>query len=151
MRDYKRLAQVERAFRCLKGIDLRVRPVFHRTEDHVRAHVFLCMLAYYVEWTMRRALAPILFADEELDQDRRTRDPVAPATPSDSVKAKKRARVTADGEPVHSFETLLADLATQARVRYRVQGGPPEAVFEQLCPPTPSQQRAFALLGMAPL
>jgi len=151
VRDYKRLAQVERAFRCLKGIDLRVQPIFHRTEDHVRAHIFLCMLAYYVEWAMRRALAPILFADEALEEDRRTRDPVAPAKASDAVKRKKQARVTDEGELVHSFETLLADLATQARVRYRVAGGPPEAVFDQLCPPTPSQQRAFALLGMAPL
>jgi len=148
VRDYKRLAQVERAFRCIKGIDLRVQPIFHRTEDHVRAHVFLCMLAYYVEWTMRRALASITFTDEELDDDRRTRDPVAPAAPSKSVKAKKHSLTTPDNLPVHSFETLLADLATQARVRYRVPGGPPEAVFEQLCPPTALQQRAFELLGM---
>jgi transposase len=148
VRDYKRLAQVERAFRCIKGIDLRVQPIFHRTEDHVRAHVFLCMLAYYVEWAMRRSLASLTFTDEELDADRRTRDPVAPAMPSKSVKAKKRIQATPDDLPVHSFETLLADLATQARVRYRVPGGPPEAVFDQLCPPTPLQQRAFELLGL---
>ena len=150
VRGYKGLSQVERAFRCMKGIDLRVRPVFLRTKDHVRAHFFLCMLAYYVEWHMRRALAPLLFADEEVPDARRTRDPVAPAVGSESVKTKKRTRVTADSEhlPVHSFETLLADLSTQARVRYRVAGGPPEAVFEQLCPPTPLQARAFRLLDL---
>lgn len=150
VRGYKGLSQVERAFRCIKGIDLRVRPIFLRTEEHVRAHFFLCMLAYYVEWHMRRALAPILFEDEELDGARRTRDPVAPAAASESVKTKKRSRVTADEEhlPTHSFETLLADLATQARVRYRVAGGPPEAAFDQLCPPTPLQMRAFRLLDV---
>jgi len=150
VRGYKGLSQVERAFRCMKGIDLRARPVFLRTEDHVRAHFLLCMLAYYVEWHMRRALAPILFEDVDVVSARRTRDPVAPAAPSESVKAKKRTRVTADEEhlAVHSFETLLADLATQARVTYRVAGGPPEAVFDQLCPPTPLQARAFRLLDV---
>jgi transposase len=86
VRGYKGLGQVERAFRCLKGIDLRIRPIFHRTEDHVRAHVFLCLLAYYVEWHLRAAWAELLFEDEELPQARNERDPVAPAEPSPSVK-----------------------------------------------------------------
>src|SRR5450756_1927779 len=81
VRHYKGLARVERAFRCLKGIDLRVRPIHHRTEAHVRAHIFLCLLAYYVEWHLRQAWAPLMFADEALETDRQTRDPVAPATP----------------------------------------------------------------------
>ena len=89
VRRYKSLAQVERAFRSLKGMDLRIRPIHHRTEDHVRAHILLCMLAYYVEWHMRRALAPLLFDDEELRQDRPRRDPVAPAESSASAQAKK--------------------------------------------------------------
>jgi transposase len=107
VRHYKALAQVERAFRTLKGVDLRVRPIFHRTEDHVRAHVFLCMLAYYVEWHMRRALAPLLFDDEELPEIRPRRHPVAPAQASPSAKRKKATHLTPDGLPVQSFQTLL--------------------------------------------
>jgi hypothetical protein len=87
VRTYKRLAVVERAFRCLKGSELRVRPIHHRTATRVRAHFFLCLLAYYVEWHMREALRPLLFDDEHLDQDRRTRDPVAPARSSPSAPA----------------------------------------------------------------
>lgn len=146
VRGYKLLSEVETAFRCLKGVDLRVRPIFHRTEDHVRAHFFLCMLAYYVEWHMRRALAPVLFEDESLSEDRSRRDPVAQAEPSVAVKAKKKRRKTEDGQPVHSFGTLLVALATQARVTYRI--GDSEATFEQLTSPTPLQQRAFDLLGV---
>ena len=89
VRTYKRLALVERVFRCLKGIDLRVRPIHHRTATRVRAHFFLCLLAYYVEWHMREALRPLLFDDEQLEQDRQTRDPVAPARSSPSAKRKK--------------------------------------------------------------
>ena len=108
VRKYKSLAIVERAFRCLKGVDLLVRPIHHRTEDHVRAHVFLCMLAYYVEWHMRQALAPLLFHDEELDLDRARRDPVAPAQPS-KASAARSAPASPGGLPLHSFQTLLAD------------------------------------------
>jgi len=146
VRSYKSLGQVEQAFRCLKGMDLRVRPVFLRDEGHVRAHFSLCMLAYYVDWHMRRALAPLLFEDESLPEDRARRDAVAKAEPSAGVKAKKRRKKTPDGLPVHSFDTLLADLATQARVTYRVGGT--KATFEQLTSPTPLQQRAFDLLGV---
>jgi len=146
VRSYKRLAEVEQSFRCLKGIDLRVQPVFHRTEDHVRAHFFLCMLAYYVEWHMRRALAPLLFEDETVPMSRDVRDPVAKPTPSDSVKAKKKRRATPEGLPVHSFDTLLVELATQVRTTYRVGNG--DATFNQLTKPAPLHQRAFDLLGM---
>ncbi len=107
VRSYKNLTQVERAFRSLKGIDLLVRPIWHHTEDHVRSHIFICMLAYYVEWHMRKALAPLLFDDEELDENRKTRDPVKPAKPSVSAKEKKGQKLTSEGFVVHSFDTLL--------------------------------------------
>ena len=146
VRHYKSLAHVERAFRCLKGIDLRVRPIYLRTPDHVRAHIFLCLLAYYVEWHMRQALAPLLFADEELDQDRRRRDPVAPASSSVSAKRKKFERQTSDGLPVHSFDTLLQSLATRTRNTCQIKSS--GQTFQQLTPATPLQQRAFQLLGL---
>ena len=116
VRQYKSLAHVERAFRCLKGIDVRVRPIYHRTDAHVRAHIFLCMLAYYVEWHLRRVWAPLLFADETLPQDRQTRDPVAPAHPSAAARQKKVQRQTPDGLPIHSFDTLLTDQIGRAHV-----------------------------------
>lgn len=148
VRHYKSLSQVERAFRCLKGIDLRVRPIRHHTEDHVRAHIFLCLLAYYVEWHMRQALAPLLFADEELEQNRQKRDPVAPAQPSASVKSKKAVRLTDDGLPVHSFDSLLRALSTRCRNTCRVKGGTSETSFQQVTELSPLQARAFELLGL---
>jgi transposase len=149
VRKYKSLAQVERAFRCLKGIDLLVRPIRHRTEDHVRAHVFLCMLAYYVEWHMRKALRPILFEDDELAEDRKRRDPIAPAKPSDSVLKKKRERVTADGLPVHSFETLLIELGTRCRNSCKVKSDRSGPTFTQITIPNALQARAYELLGLS--
>ena len=148
VRYYKGLARVERAFRCLKGIDLRVRPIHHRTADHVRAHIFLCVLAYYVEWHLRQAWAPLLFADETLDADRQTRDPVAPATPSPAARRKKVERQTADGLPLHSFDTLLATLATRCAHTCRLRSDPAGAPLRQLTPPSPLQARALALLGL---
>lgn len=148
VRSYKQLADVERAFRCLKGIDLRIRPIYHRTEDHVRAHFFLCMLAYYVEWHMRRALAPILFHDEERIQLRQQRDPVAPAQISSAAKTKKVRHHTADDLPVHSFDTLLQDLSTRSRIRCSLKSDPKSPSFEQITRITPLQQRAFDLLGL---
>src|SRR5277367_962722 len=103
VRSYKRLSLVEQLFRCLKGIDLLVRPIYHRIESRVRAHVLICMLAYYVEWHLRRAWRSLLFADEELDRDRQERDPVAPAKPSASARRKKSTHETAGGLPLHSF------------------------------------------------
>ncbi|HUI42210.1 MAG TPA: hypothetical protein VL523_09585 [Terriglobia bacterium] len=104
----RRLAEVEPAFGCLKGIDLLVRPIRHRTEQRVPAHIFLCLLAYDVEWHLRRAWAPLLFEDEERVEKRKRRGPILPAQPSASAQAKKRSHQTADGFPVHSFETLLS-------------------------------------------
>ncbi len=148
VRSYKRLEQVESAIRCIKGIDLLVRPIHHRTEDHVRAHIFLCMLAYYVEYHMRKALASLLFDDEELDERRKKRDPVKPAKPSVSAKRKKRVRLTPDGLEIHSFQTLLAELATRSRNRCRVKTDPTGPIFYELTEPTPLQKRAFQLLGL---
>jgi len=148
VRSYKRLEQVERAIRCLKGIDLLVRPIHHRTEDHVRAHIFLCMLAYYVEYHMRKALAPLLFEDEKLDERRMRRDPVKPAQPSASAKRKKTARLTPEGFAIHSFQTLLAQLATRSRNRCRITSDPTGLTFYQLSEPTPLQKHAFGLLGL---
>jgi len=150
VRTYKSLAHVERAFRCFKGVDLRVRPIWHRTEARVPAHIFLCMLAYYVEWQMRRALAPILFEDEDLPAARAQRDPVLPATCSPAAPQKKRTHRTPDGLPVHSFQSLLEDLATRCRntVRLKHDAG---VTFTQVPPPTPVQHRAYELLGLLPV
>lgn len=148
VRMYKNLAMVERVFRCLKGIDLRVRPIHHRTEPRVRAHFFLCLLAYYVEWHLREALRPLLFEDEQLPQARQTRDPVAPAQPSPSVKRKKAVRRTEDGLPVHSFDTLLATLGTRCRTTCRMTADPTAPRFQQLTEPTSLQARAMELLQL---
>jgi transposase len=151
VRTYKSLSQVERAFRCLKGIDVLVRPIRHRTEARVPAHIFLCVLAYYVEWHMRRALAPMLFEDEDLPADRPRRDPVLPAQPSASAKAKKATHTTPDGLPVHSFESLIAELASRARNTYRLKSDDSQLTFKQIPAPTPSQRRAYELLGLLPV
>jgi transposase len=152
VRSYKSLSQVERAFRCLKGIfDVLVRPIRHRTEDRVPAHFFLCLLAYYVEWHMRRALAPILFEDEELLGNRKRRDPILPAKPSESVKQKRATHKTSDGLPVHSFETLMAELATRGRVTYKLKSEDLDLRIKQLPDLTPIQVRAHELLGLLPV
>jgi len=148
VRRYKSLAQVERAFRTMKGIDLRVRPIFHRTPDHVRAHILLCLLAYYVEWHMRRKLAPLLFDDEQLPEDRQHRDPVAPAKPSAAAQQKRRTRQTEDGFPIHSFSTLLEALGTRCRNTCHTNSGGPASSFQMLTQATPLQARAFQLLGL---
>ena len=148
VRGYKNLTQVERAFRSLKGIDLMVRPIWHHTEDHVRAHILLCMLAYYVEWHMRKALAPLLFDDEELGENRKKRDPVKPAKPSSSAKKKKTLRLTPDGLVVQSFDTLLEELGTRCRNRCRIKSDPKGSTFYQLSEMTPLQKKAFQLLGL---
>jgi hypothetical protein len=146
VRQYKGLAHVERAFRCLKGLDVRVRPIFHRTADHVRAHIFLCLLAYYVEWHLRRVWAPLLFEDETLPADRQTRDPVTPAQPSLAARQKKLRRVTPEGLPVQSFTTLLTALGTRCEVTCRFRAHPTAAPTRQWTPPTPLQAQALALL-----
>lgn len=154
VRSYKDLARVEQAFRCLKGIDLRVRPIRHRTEDHVRAHIFLCVLAYYVEWHLRQAWMELLFQDEELDEARPRRDPVAPARPSASAQKKKRERTTRDGLPIQSWDTLLAHLATRTRndCRFRSpEDGKRSPMVQQVTEPTPLQARAMELLETYPV
>jgi hypothetical protein len=129
VRWYKRLGLVEQAFRCLKGIDLLVRPIHHRTAARVRAQVLLCLLAYYVEWHLRQVWQPLLFEDEELAVDRRQRDPVAPARASESARRKKKTHVTSGGLPVHSFRTLLAHLGTRCRNTCVVAGDPSRTSF----------------------
>ena len=148
VRAYKSLEQVEQAFRCLKGIDLRIRPIHHRTENHVNAHVFLCLLAYYVEWHMRKALGSLLFADDELDRTRWTRDPVAPAHPSVSAQKKKQTRRTPEGLPVHSFHTLLRELGTRCKNNGQLGTGKTAVLFEKYTKPSPLQIQAFKLLGL---
>jgi transposase len=146
VRTYKRLSDVERAFRSLKTIDLRVRPIRHRLAERVRSHIFLCMLAYYVEWHMREAWRPLLFADED-QAAKQTRDPVAPAKRSAAALRKVHTKVLDDGTPVHSFPTLLKDLSRIVRNVCRQRGAEPEApTFEIVTTPTPTQQRAYDLL-----
>ena len=145
---YKSLSGVERAFRSLKTVDLHVRPIHHRLPDRVRAHILLCMLAYYVEWHMRQRLLPILFDDDEkLPAQAARKSVVAPAQRSASAKLKALTKHTSQGAPVHSFQTLLGDLATIAKNRIQ----PTDksiAAFHMLTQPTAIQQRAFDLLGV---
>jgi len=148
VRNYKRLAQVEQGFRTLKGIDLLVRPIHHRVPPRVRAHFLLCLLAYYVEWELRRAWAELLFADEDLATARNERDPVKPAEASPSAKAKKKTKRNEAGDPVHSFRTLLAELATQTRNTHVIAGSEEQGSFTQVTEPTALQAKAFALLGL---
>jgi transposase len=151
VRSYKSLAEVERAFRCLKGIDLLVRPIRHRSQERVPAHIFLCLLAYYVEWHLRQAWAPLLFEDEERREERKRRDPILPAKPSASAQAKKRSHQTREGFPVQSFQTLLANLASRARVTYEFKAGEVKVHCQQVPEPTPLQARAYELIRMFPV
>jgi transposase len=147
VRNYKNLSQVERAFRSFKSIDLEVRPIWHRLEDRVKAHIFLCMLAYYVKWHMMEAWRPLLFADED-QAAKATRDPVKPARRSQSALDKIRSKKLATGEPVHSFSTLMATLATIVRnVCRQKQGAPIGGTFTMDTLPTAEQQRAYDLLA----
>jgi len=146
VRSYKSLSDVERAFRCLKSIDLLVRPIRHRLEDRVRAHIFLCMLSYYVEWHMLEAWRPLLFADEDR-KAKAKRDPVAPAKRSDEALRKVATHTLEDGTPAHSFRTLLKELACIVRnICHRVGADPSEPTFLMTTTPNPRQARALALL-----
>ena len=143
---YKRLSDVERAFRSLKSVDLKIRPIYHHLADRVRAHVSLCMLSYYVEWHMRRALAPMLFDDDDPQAAEVARTSiVTPAQRSPKAKSKDLFKRTEDGMPVHSFQTLLKDLATLTSNQVRVG----EQTFQMLATPTPVQQRALQLLQVS--
>jgi transposase len=146
VRSYKRLALVEQAFRCLKGIDLLVRPIHHRTAERVRAHILLCLLAYYVEWHLRQAWEPLLFEDEELAVDRPRRDPVAPAHASASARLKKKTHVTSGGLPVQSFRTLLAHLGTRCRNTCVMTADPHQTTFCQVTEADALQAEALRLL-----
>jgi transposase len=145
---YKSLSGVERAFRSLKTVDLHVRPIHHRLPDRVRAHILLCMLAYYVEWHMRQSLAPMLFDDHDKPQAQAARTSiVAPARRSDAARRKAATRETDEGLKVHSFQTLLRDLATIVKNRIRPKDEKIPA-FDMLTTPTRLQQQAFDLLGV---
>ena len=148
VRSYKSLALVERAFRCIKTVDLHVRPVYHWLADRVRAHVFLCMLAYYLEWHMRQGLAPMLFDDtDKTEAEAQRRSVVAQAQRSKAAVKKQTTGLTADGLPVHSFRSLLVDLATLARNTITT-AITPHYPLTVLTRPTPIQQKAFDLLGV---
>jgi transposase len=143
---YKRLSDVERAFRSMKSMDLKIRPIYHYLADRVKAHIFLCMLSYYVEWHMRQALAPILFDDDDPQAAETARKSiVAPAERSPKAKNKDFSKQTDDGLPVHSFRTLLKDLATLTRNEVRIG----EQTLHMLATPTPVQQRALELLKVS--
>lgn len=148
VRSYKQLSNVERAFRCLKTVDLKVRPIHHRLADRVRAHVFLCMLAYYIEWHMRRKLASLLFEDHDKEAAQARRESlVQPAQRSESAERKAGTKHTDDGLAVHSFRSLLADLATLTLNQIQ-PGNASSPSFHKLTNPTPIQKKSFSLLGI---
>jgi hypothetical protein len=146
VRNYKALANVERAFRSLKTVDLKVRPIHHRTADRVRAHILLCMLAYYVEWHMREAWRKLMFADTDLAA-KATRDPVAPAQRSQQAQEKVASHTVDDGTPAHSFATLMAELGSLVRNTCRTPGAGPEApTFDIVTTPNATQRHALDLI-----
>ncbi|MHB8414614.1 MAG: IS1634 family transposase [Acidiferrobacteraceae bacterium] len=145
VRHYKSLSQVERAFRSLKTVDLKVRPIHHRLADRVRAHIFLCLLAYYVEWHLKEAWRELLFADED-QAAKATRDPVAPAQRSAGAKAKVARKRHEDGTPIHSFQTLLTELATIVRNTCRTSVEADAPTFTVTTQPNPLQKRAMDLI-----
>ncbi len=146
VRSYKNLEQVERAFRTFKGPELEIRPIHHHLTERVHAHVFLCMLAYYLTWHLRHSWAPLLFKDEQ-PPDRP--DPVAKATRSPAAQRKARTKRTSAGDPVHSYKSLLAELSTLTRNTIRLPGT--TATFHKLAQPTTTQAQALDLAEHAPL
>ncbi|NJK66572.1 MAG: IS1634 family transposase [Microcoleus sp. CSU_2_2] len=149
VRAYKSLSQVEQAFRSFKTVDLKVRPIYHRLGDRVKAHVFLCMLAYYVEWQMRSLLAPMLFDEDDWKSAHLQQTSVVKAAKSDRTRAKARTKRTADNLPVHSFQTLLADLGTIAHNEILATMEGASWVFDKITQPTIVQQKALDLLGVS--
>jgi len=146
VRSYKGLSQVEQAFRSLKTLDLKIRPIYHHLEGRVRAHIFLCMLAYYVEWHMKEAWRGLLFSDEE-QEAKLIRDPVAPAKRSAQALKKIHSKTLDDGTRIHSFHTLLTDLATIVRNTCHRKAGAGEPSFTMTTTPSANQKRALELLG----
>ena len=155
VRGYKNLCRIEQAFRCIKTVDLMVRPIRHRKEQRVRAHLFLCMLAWYVEWHMRDALASVLFADEHLRDEER--DPVLPSVITEAGKKKKKTKKNEDGYDLHSFSTLLDTMGTICRNRREAGGelkeklGGEGEVFYEYTRPDEFQSRVFELMDLYPL
>jgi len=150
LRAYKSLAQVEQAFRSYKTVDLKVRPIYHRLEQRVKAHVFLCMLAYYVEWHMRKALAPLLLDEEKVTEgEGKIVSVVVPAKRSKKTRAKAATKKTIEKFPVHSFRTMIADLATIVKNKFQSQGLEASLTFEKITQPTVLQQKALDLLGVS--
>jgi hypothetical protein len=146
VRSYKSLSNVERAFRSLKTVDLKVRPIHHHLPDRVRAHILLCMLAYYVEWHMREVWRALLFADED-QAAKATRDPVAPATRSAAAEHKVHTHTLSDGTPTHSLRTLLDELSTIVRNTCRtLTDSAPAPTFTIVTQASATQQRALKLL-----
>lgn len=148
VRKYKELPVVEQAFRCFKGPDLSIRPIRHWTADHVRAHIFICMLAYYVYWHMKTALAPLLFVDEALPQERHRRDPIKPAEPSEEAKKKKADLIGPDGFEIKSFASLMKEMATLALNYCIAKGDPSRSQFVKHTQTSPLQAKVFELLGL---
>jgi Transposase DDE domain len=146
VRAYKGLEQVERAFGTLKGPELEIRPIHHRLEDRVRAHVLLCMLAYYLTWHLRAAWSPLLFKDEHPPV---ADDPVAKAARSPAAQRKAQTKRTTTGQPCHSYRSLIADLATLTRNTIRLPEA--QATFDKLAEPTQLQARALELAANAPV
>ena len=149
MHAYKGLSKVERAFRSFKTVDLKVRPIYHRRADRVRAHVLLCMLAYYVEWHMRAALAPVLFDDHDPEAGEQQRSSVVQAAQrSPAARGKAASKRTVDGLPVHSFRSLIAELGTLTT--NTMQMADSNATFTMQTRPTELQERCFELLQVTP-
>ena len=145
VRTYKSLSQVEDAFRCLKGTDLSLRPIHHRLEGRVRAHVFICLLAYYVEWHMRQRLSSVLYQEEEVPE---AEDPVLPVESSTGLKQKKSSGQTKDGWAVRRWRDLIAELGTCCRNRCEVRTGKGSGSFELKTEHTPFQEHVLGLLGL---
>jgi transposase len=146
VRSYKLLSNVERAFRSMKTIDLEVRPIRHRLEERVKAHIFLCMLAHYVAWHMIESWRELLFCDQD-QEAKKTRDPVTPAQRSSTALAKVHSKVLDDGTSVHSFQTLIKDLSSIVSNACRRPGTAAELTFDVVTTPSPTQQRAYDLLN----
>ncbi len=146
VRGYKRLADVEQAFRSLKSLELLIRPIHHRLENRVKAHIFICLLAYYVQWHLKHAWSALSFADEHLPQHRAERDPVASAQPTEDVQTKKVERQTKEGNELQSFRTLLNEMGTQCRNTCELGEGSSAVQITKVTDPTPLQTEAFRLL-----
>jgi transposase len=151
VRSYKRLTEVEEVFRTIKGVDLMVRPIRHWLETRVRAHIMICVLAYYVEWYMRKSLAPMLFSDEELEHNRLVRDPVVQAKPSRSAKRKKAKKASDDGSPLATFREVISDLGTRCRNLCQLRSDPSTPLISRMTEPTVSQQKVYDHLGLFPV